>query len=113
MKPYKFQALVTLGSARDASPEAMRGGQPQRLVLRGQHHDMLRGERHETGASKFFSALATRNGEDYRSSDDDHLIMTIVLVGNEPREYFEVGDSFTVWLGRDLGRGVVTRRLFI
>jgi hypothetical protein len=39
--------------------------------------------------------------------------MTIVLAGDEPCEYFEVGDSFTVWLGRDLGRGIVTRRLFI
>jgi hypothetical protein len=48
-----------------------------------------------------------------RWSDDDLLIMTIVLVGDEPREYFEAGDTFTVWMGRDLGRGIVTRRLFI
>jgi hypothetical protein len=105
MKRYKFQALVTLGTHGETSPAAMRSGLTQRLVVRGQ--------RHETGTSKFFSALATRNGEDARWSDDDHLIMTIVLVGDELREYFEVGDSFTVWLGRDLGRGIVTRRLFI
>jgi hypothetical protein len=41
------------------------------------------------------------------------MIMTIVLAGDEPREYFEVGDAFTVWPGRDLGRGIVTRRLFV
>jgi hypothetical protein len=27
------------------------------------------------------------------------MIMTIVLVGDEPREYVEVGDTFTVWMG--------------
>lgn len=77
----------------------------QRLVVRGQ--------RHQTGMSRFFSSLGTKNGEDLRWSDDDHMIMTIVLVGHEPREYFEVGDAFTVRTGRDLGREIVTRRLFV
>jgi hypothetical protein len=113
MKRYKFQGLVTLSPPRDEGPAAIGSGQTRRLVVRGHHHDMVRGERYETGPSKFFSALATSNGEEARWSDDDHLIMTIVLVGDEPREYFDVGDSFTVWLGRDLGRGIVTRRLFI
>jgi hypothetical protein len=106
MKRYKFQALVTLGPPHgEGAPPAMRGGLTQRLVVRGQ--------RHQTGRSRYFCALATRNGEDVRWSDDDHMIMTIVLVGDEPREYFEVGDTFTVWMGRDLARGIVTRRLFI
>jgi len=105
MKRYKFQALVTLGPPQGESPPAIRDGLTQRLVVRGQ--------RHETGTRKFFCALATRNGEDVRWSDDDHMIMTIVLVGDEPREYFEAGDTFTVWMGRDLGRGIVTRRLFV
>jgi hypothetical protein len=39
--------------------------------------------------------------------------MTIALTGDDPGEYFEVGDSFAFWLGHDTGRGVVTRRLFI
>jgi hypothetical protein len=41
------------------------------------------------------------------------MVLTIVLVGDEPREYFEAGDSFGLGLGGALGRGVVTRRLFI
>jgi len=107
MKRYKFQALVTLGPQHGESQAetGMPGGVTQRLVVRGQ--------RHETGMNKYFCALATRSGEDLRWSDDSHMIMTIVLVGDEPREYFEVGDMFTVWMGRDLGRGIVTRRLFI
>jgi hypothetical protein len=39
--------------------------------------------------------------------------MTIVLMCDDPGEYFGIGDSFSVWLGSDLGRGVVTRRLFV
>jgi hypothetical protein len=114
MKSYKFQALVTLGPPPGGGPPAVPGdGLPHRLVVRGQRHDMVEGQRYDSGISKFFSALATTTGDASRWSDDDHLIMTIVLTDDEPREYFEVGDSFTVWLGQDLGRGVVTRRLFI
>jgi hypothetical protein len=52
----------------------MRGGLTQRLVVRGQ--------RHQTGMSRFFSSLATKNGEDLRWSDDNQMIMTIVLAGD-------------------------------
>jgi hypothetical protein len=41
------------------------------------------------------------------------MVVTIVLVGDEPREYFEAGDSFGLRLGSDLGHGIVTRRLFV
>jgi len=102
---YKFQALVTLGSPQDGGPAAMPRGEMHRLVVRGRNHD--------TGGSKFFSALVMRNGEDARWADNDPVIMTIVLVGDHPRQYFEVGDQFAFWLGHDLGRGIVTRRLFV
>jgi len=105
MKRYRFQALVSLGPPRGGGAAELAGDQTKRLVLRGQ--------RHETGTSKFFCALATRYREDSRWQEDDPVILTIALVGDEPREYFEVGDSFTVWLGRELGHGIVTRRLFI
>jgi hypothetical protein len=68
VKRYKFQALVTLGPARDGGLAVMHSGQTRRVVVRGYHH---------------------------------------------PGEYFEIGDSFAFWLGHDLGRGVVTRRLFV
>jgi hypothetical protein len=74
------------------------------MVVHGQHHD--------TGGSRFFSALVTKNGGD-PAWPDGHMVVTIVVVGDQPREYFEAGDSFGLWLGNDLGRGVVTRRLFV
>jgi hypothetical protein len=56
--------------------------------------------------------LVTKNGGD-PAWPDGHMVVTIVVVGDQPREYFEAGDSFGLWLGNDLGRGVVTRRLFV
>jgi hypothetical protein len=39
--------------------------------------------------------------------------MNLVLVCDQPREYFDIADSFAFWLGSDRARGVVTRRLFV
>jgi hypothetical protein len=45
--------------------------------------------------------------------EEDPVIMTVALMGDDPGEYFEPGDHFAFWLGHDLGQGVVTRRLFV
>jgi len=105
VKRYKFQALVTLGPPQDGGPAAMPGGQMRRLVLRGQ--------RHGSGGSHFFSALVTKSNEPALWPDDNPVIMTIAVVGDDLREYFDVGDRFALWQGTDLGRGVVTRRIFV
>lgn len=104
MKRYKFQALVTLDPSENGATATVPAGQMRRMVVQGLHHD--------TGGSRFFSALMTKNGGD-PAWPDGHMVVTIVLVGDEPREYFEAGDSFGLWLGSDLGHGVVTRRLFV
>jgi hypothetical protein len=101
MKRYKFQALVTLGLPRGGEA----ADQLRRVVVRGHHHD--------TGSSRFFNALVTKNTGDSLWPEEDPVIMTIVLVGDNPREYFDVGDEFAFWLGGDTGHGVVTRRLFV
>jgi beta-phosphoglucomutase-like phosphatase (HAD superfamily) len=105
MKRYKFQALVTLGAAREDALAAINSGQMRRVVVRGHHHD--------TGSSKFFSALVTKQGGEQPWPEQDPVIMTVALMADDPGEYFEIGDSFAFWLGHDLGRGVVTRRLFV
>ena len=102
MKRYKFQALVTLDPAVTAA--TVRAGQTRRIVVRGEHH--------ETHGSQVFSALVTP-GEDSLRVGDDHVIMTVTLACPDPSEYFEIGDHFALWLGGDIGHGVVTRRLFV
>jgi hypothetical protein len=102
MKRYKFQALVTLDPP--AAGAAVHPGQTRRMVVRGEHHD--------THDSQVFSALVTP-GEDSPGLDDHHVIMTVSLAAPDPSEYFEIGDHFALWLGGDIGHGVVTRRLFV
>jgi hypothetical protein len=105
VKRYRFQALVTLGDSPEGSPAGESGGQLRRVVLHGHSH--------ETGQGKFFSALATRSGDVPPWPDQDPVIINVVLVCDDPREYFDIGDSFSFWLGSDRARGVVTRRLLV
>jgi hypothetical protein len=104
MKRYKFQALVTLDPSQEGGSAAIAPGKMRRMVVRGQHH--------ETGLNRFFSALVAKSYET-PWPEDDQVIVTVVLVGDDPRGYFDIGDSFALWMGSDLGRGVVTRRLFV
>ena len=103
MKRYKFQALVTLDPS--ATGAAIRADQPRRMVVRG--------ENHETHGRQLFSALVAPASEHSPRAGDDHVIMTVTLARADPSECFGIGDHFALWLGGDIGRGVVTRRLFV
>ncbi len=105
MQSYKFQALVTLDPPGGHGSVSLPEGEMRRTVVLGQNH--------QTHGSQVFSALVTNNGEGSPWIADDHVIVTIVLVGDDARECLDIGDNFTLWLGDDTGRGVVTRRLFI
>ena len=105
MKRYKFQALVTLGPAQDSALGTLGGGQARRVVVRGR--------RHETGTSRFFTALVTKNGGDRTWPEEDPVLMTVALMGDDPGEYFEPGDHFAFWLGHDPGQGAAIPRLFV
>jgi hypothetical protein len=105
MKRYKFQGLVTLAPPRERGPGAMQPGKLRRMVVRGQNHD--------TGGSRFFNALVSKSYETPRWPENDPMIVTVVLVGDDPRGYFDVGDRFGLWMGSELGSGVVTRRLLV
>jgi hypothetical protein len=74
---------------------------------------VLHGHSHRNGQGKFFSTPATRSGEVPPWPEQDPVIMTVVLVCDDPRGHFDVGDSFAFWLGSERARGVVTRRLFV
>jgi hypothetical protein len=35
------------------------------------------------------------------------------LAGDDVASYFGIGGHFDLWLGDDIGQGIVTRRLFV
>ena len=108
MRPrtYKFQAFVTVNAAGHGGPAVVPPGQVHRLAVRGEHH--------KTHGSRFFCALVANNGDGSGWIDDDHEIVTVALAGgDDPADYFAVGDHFALWFGGDVADGVVTRRLFV
>jgi hypothetical protein len=104
MKPYKFQALVTLCPPGSGGHEAVRPGPTRRLVVRARHH--------ETHRSKLFSALITTNDGSPLQPGNDDMIVTMLLLGDDAGNYLGPGDHFTLWLGSDIGHGIVSRRMF-
>jgi hypothetical protein len=104
MKRYKYQALVTLFPQRDGGPQSPLPGPACRMVVRARHH--------ETHHGKIFSALVTTI-DDSALPEDSHLIVTVVVLGDDARDYLGPGDQFALWRGCDIGHGVVTGRKFV
>jgi len=56
-----------------------------------------------------------------RGCDDDgpfrpggrQQLVTMRLAGDDVASYFGIGGHFDLWLGDDIGQGIVTRRLFV
>lgn len=103
-KRYKIQAMITLVPPQAGSTEAALAGPTCRAVIRAEHH--------ETHGRKFFPALLDVR-DDYAVPDAEHLVVTAVVLGEDAADYLAVGDHFALWRGRDIGQGLVTRRVFI
>jgi hypothetical protein len=106
MKKYKYQALVWLDPQEDGGAEAALRGPACRMVVRARHRD--------TGRCKFFSALVTPGdlGSAFRLGDRE-MVLRLVVLGEDSCDYLDRGEVFTLWRGRDIGHGVVSRRLFV
>ena len=105
MKQYKFQALLTLYTADGVPPCPELDAAPRRMVLRG-HSD-------ESGRGQFFSVLVSRDGDMPPRSGNPRLEVILRVAGDDVAEYLSVGRQFNLWLGADVGEGIVTRRLFV
>lgn len=103
MKRYKYQALITLYDSGQDGPAAGLGASPHRMVVRSRNHD--------SGASRVFAALVTCE-DDAPFMESSRRLATLRLTGDEVADYIGIGDHFHLWLGSDVGEGVVTRRLF-
>ena len=104
MRQYKFQALVRLYDG-DEGPCGRLGRAPRRVVLRGRNDD--------TRHSQVFSALVSCDDEGPFRPDSERMLVTVRLAGDDVTDYLHIGSHFDLWLGRNVGDGVVTRRLFV
>jgi hypothetical protein len=103
MKRYKFQALVT-----PAADDAEAIGR----LSSGSHRVVLRAENTQTRRSQVFSALVDGDGEGPFRPGKPGFVVTLRVLGDDVADYLEIGSHFSLWLGSDVGQGVVTRRLF-
>jgi hypothetical protein len=106
MRRYKYQALVRFAPPHGGSPEEMLRAPARRMVVQAHHHD--------TGGSKFFSALITPGDiESAFSLGDEEAILRLEVLGEDVTDYLGPGEQFDLWRGGNAGHGVVCRRLFV
>ena len=103
MQRYKFKALVALDPPASGSRAPLPVGRSRRMAVRGRHR--------QTRNIKFFGAMVTNNGPRSPRWKERHVLLTIVITGDDAPEYFGIGNSLAVWLGGDIGHGIVTRGL--
>ena len=103
MQRLKFQALVT--------PD--QGGDARAKLSSGSHRKVLRTENSETHRSQVFQALVDgEEGEPFRVGSPQ-IMVTLRVIGDDVTDYLDIGSHFSLWLGADVGQGIVTRRLHI
>ena len=103
MKRYKYQALVRMLPGRNGEPGPELPGPVCRLVVRARHQ--------ATGRSKIFSSLVSTDEQPKPGAR--HITVTLVVLGDDVAEYLSPGEGFVLVRGYDIGRGVVTRRIFV
>lgn len=105
MKLYKFQALLTLHAAGEGSACPELGASPRRMVLLGRSD--------ESGRNQFFSVLVSCDGDRQFLAGNPRFVVTLRVADDDVAQYLDIGRHFNLWLGGDVGEGVVTRRLFV
>jgi hypothetical protein len=102
VKRGKFQALVT--------PNA--GDEARAKLAPGSHRMVLRVENGETRRSQVFAALVDADEVGPFRPGKPTVVVTLRVIGDDMADYLDIGSRFSLWSGSDVGRGVVTRRLF-
>ena len=105
LKRYKFQALVTAYADDEGDARAK--------LSSGSHRMVLRAENSETHRSQVFSALVDCEDDGPFKAGSPQIMVMLRVVGDDIADYLGIGSHFSLWLGSDIGRGVVTRRLLL
>jgi hypothetical protein len=105
MHQYKFQALVTLYAGGDGNPCEKLGPAPRRIVLRG-HND-------ESNRNQLYTALVSCDDDGPFQEGRPEQLVTLWLAGDDVPDFLCIGSHFDLWLGNEVGKGVITRRLYV
>jgi hypothetical protein len=105
MQRYKFQALVT------PSPDT--GGDLRVQFISGSHRMVLRAESSEAHRTQVFSALVDGQDDGTFRPGNPEVMVTLRVIGEDVADHVGIGSHFSLWLGSDVGQGVVTRRLYV
>jgi tellurite resistance protein TehA-like permease len=106
MRRYTFEALVTV-----PPPD----GTPSAPVPGPDWHGVIRASTDSDGSSPglFSAQVAGWDVHQPGPAGDAQALATIVAFGSQPADCLPVGGAFVLWRGRDVARGVVTRRIFV
>jgi len=74
---------------------------------------VLRAANSETRRSQVFRVLVDAEDDGPFRPGSPQIMVTLRVVGDDVSDYLEIGSHFSLWLGHDVGQGVVTRRLHI
>jgi hypothetical protein len=100
----KFQAVLTLLPSNDGADPAPLAWPAWRAVVRARDH--------ATRAGQVLTALVSAE-DGGPPPGQSNVVVTMVVVGASPDDCLDVGDPFTLWRGRDIARGVISRRLYV
>jgi hypothetical protein len=103
-KTRKFQAVLTLLPPADGAEPTPLAWPAWRAVVRARDH--------ATRAGQVLTALVSAE-DGGPSPGQSNIVVTMVVVGASPDNCLDVGDPFTLWRGRDIARGVISRRLYV
>ena len=102
-KTRKFQAVLTLLPVAD-------GAEPLQLTWPA-WRAAVRARDHAIRAGRLCTALISADGGP--PPGQSNVVVTMVVVGASPDDCLDIGDAFTLWRGRDIARGVISRRLYV
>jgi hypothetical protein len=102
---YKYRALITL--------DATGPGENARQYPLGTHKLMVRcSDLAQPATLRYFPAAIYRADERPLSPGDADVIVTIEVADDEAGEFLGPGQRIALWNGHDIGRGVISRRVF-
>jgi hypothetical protein len=99
VKMYKYRAVVTL-SGSVPYPNGTHA------VMVGCCH------REKPTQHRYFPAAIYRSDEQPLTPGDSSVVVTLEIADDEASAYFSPGQQVTLWHGRDIGHGVISRRVF-